>query len=118
MPYEKTVWVNDIPGVQDGTPIDADNMNNIENGIAAIDEKTGPLTMERLNKDANDLFTEIQYKRQDATLFKKSVLSGGASPQYTTRTVTFYAADGTTVVATQVYTLNYTGDDLTSEVIV
>lgn len=33
MPYVKTTWVNDIPGVQEGTPIDATNMNKIEQGI-------------------------------------------------------------------------------------
>lgn len=33
MAYPKTIWVNDIPGVQEGTPIDADNMNKIEKGI-------------------------------------------------------------------------------------
>lgn len=118
MSYSKTIWVNDIPGVQEGTPIDATNMNKIENGIFDVDEKTGALTMLRLNKDANDIYTEIQYKRSDATLHKKSVLSGGTSPKYTTRTVTYYQADGVTVKSTETYTLTYTGDDLTSEVIV
>lgn len=76
------------------------------------------LTTLRFNKDDNDIFTEIQFKREDETLFKKSVLSGGISPQYTTRTVTYYDEDGITEASITIYTLNYTGDDLTSEVIV
>lgn len=36
----------------------------------------------------------------------KSVLSGGASPHHTIRTVTEYGSDGTTVTATKVYTIN------------
>ena len=88
----------------------------VQSELDGLQEKTGPLTTVRLNKDANDIFTEIQYKRADTSLYMKSVLSGGTSPKYTTRTETFYAADGTTVVLTQVYTLSYTGDDLTSEV--
>jgi hypothetical protein len=70
----------------------------------------------RSDKDANGVFVTLEYKRTDGTLFKKSVLSGGTSPQYTTRTVTYYDADGTTVLLTKVYTLTYSGDDLTSEV--
>lgn len=88
-----------------------DNMDKLENMLS------GKLTTIRLSKDSNDIFTEIQYKRADDTLFKKSVLSGGISPKYTTRTVTFYAVDGIAVVATQVYTLSYTDDDLISEVL-
>lgn len=82
--------------------------------LDALDIK---LSTSRLNKDLNGLYTEIQFKRKDGTLFKKSVLSGGTSPKYTTRTETFYAADGTTVTQTDTYTLTYTGNDLTSEVI-
>ena len=98
------------------------NMNIIDSNLSKIEpleiQVQNKLTTERLNKDANDIYTEIQYKRSDGTLFKKSVLSGGTSPQYTTKTVTYYATDGTTVTSTINYTLNYTGDDLTSEVIV
>jgi hypothetical protein len=71
----------------------------------------------RLNKDVNGIYTEIQFIREDATMEAKSVLSGGTTPKYTTRTETYYQADGTTVRTTIVYALNYTGDDLTSEVI-
>lgn len=43
MAYTKTTWINDIPGVQEGTPIDADNMNKIENGIESLDNEKAPL---------------------------------------------------------------------------
>lgn len=107
-----------------GSGLDADLFGGQETAFYAkqsdvnyLNEKTGEFTMVRLNKDANDIYTEIQYKRQDGTLHKKSVLSGGTSPKYTTRTVTFYASNGTTVIETKVFALTYTGDDFTSEVI-
>ncbi len=81
-------------------------------------EYTGPLSTERLSKDSNDIYVEVRYKRANGSLLKKSVLSDGVSPKYTTRTETYYAADGIAVLFTKVYSLTYTGDDLTSEVIV
>lgn len=71
----------------------------------------------RSNKDSEGIFTQVDYKRYDDTLFVRSVLSGGTSPEYTTRTATYYAEDGTTVVSTKVYTISYDVDgDITSEV--
>jgi hypothetical protein len=62
-------------------------------------------------KDGYGIFTETQFKRySDGSLFRKSVLSGGTSPQYTTRTETWYDTDGTTVLRTNTYTLAYDGD--------
>jgi hypothetical protein len=73
--------------------------------------------MFRSAKDSNGIFTQIDYKRYDGTLFARSVLSGGTSPSYTTRTVTYYDTDGTTVLDTVVYTISYDGDgDVSSEV--
>lgn len=68
-------------------------------------------------KDENGVFTVVEYKRADGTLYARSVLSGGTSLQYTTRTITYYAADGTTVIRTDPYTLVYDADgDLINEV--
>lgn len=68
-------------------------------------------------KDSNGIFTTVDYKRADGTLYARSVLSGGTSPQYTTRTITYYAANGTTVLRTDTYKLTYDTDgDLISEV--
>lgn len=87
--------------------------------ITYVDDSVmNELSKYRLNIDANSIATEIRYKREDATLFKKSVLSGGTSPLYTTRTVTYYEADGITVKKTVTYAISYIGDDFLNEVIV
>lgn len=57
--------------------------------------------------DANGIYTTVEHKRPDGTLLLKSVLSGGTSPKYTTRTETKYALNGTTVEWTKVYTISY-----------
>jgi hypothetical protein len=68
-------------------------------------------------KDVNGVFTTIEHKRQDDTLAVRSVLSGGTSPKYTTRTLTYYGLDGTTVEKTIPRTLTYDADGvLISEV--
>ena len=96
----------------------ANDLDNLSSRVNQLEqENILNLSTIRLNKDSNDVYTEIQYKRVDGTLFMKSVLSGGTSPQYTTRTVTYYGGDGTTVTSTTTYSIGYTGDDLTSEVI-
>lgn len=61
----------------------------------------------RLGKDAKGIFTTIEWYRQDGTLAKRSVLSGGNSPRYTNRTVTYYAPDGETVLAVVIYNQIY-----------
>lgn len=33
--YTPTLWRDDVPGIQDGTPIDETNLNNMEGGINA-----------------------------------------------------------------------------------
>lgn len=71
----------------------------------------------KLNPDDNGIFTEIQYKRSNGTLIMKSILSGGTSPNYTTRTETEYEQDGITVKTTKVYTITYIDDKVTSEVL-
>lgn len=72
----------------------------------------------RSGKDGNGVYTTITFTRSDATVFKTSVLSGGTSPEYTTRTETFYAADGTTETNVIVYALTYDAGDLVSEIVV
>lgn len=70
------------------------------------------------NKDAEGIFTTVEYRRKsDNSLAIKAVLSGGTSPQYTTRTITYYALDGTTVEKTETFSLSYDADgDYVSEV--
>lgn len=73
------------------------------------------LKLERSDKDSNGIFQVLEWKRQDNTLAKKSELAGGLSPKYDTRTETYYAANGTTVITTRVYQLGYEEDDLIRE---
>ena len=61
----------------------------------------------RFGKDHKGIFTTIEWHRQDGTLAKRSVLSGGNSPRYANRTVTYYETDGETVRAVVVYNQIY-----------
>jgi hypothetical protein len=99
--------------------------NNAEQNAKAYTD-SAPETMQRnignfnvykSGKDSNGIFTTVDYKRPDGTLYARSVLSGGTSPQYTTRTITYYDTNGTTVIRTDVYALTYDANgDLISEV--
>lgn len=74
------------------------------------------LSTVRSNKDTEGIFTTISRYRGDSTLYAVSVLSGGTSPQYTTRTETYYESDGVTVDRVYVYALTYDGaGDLVAE---
>lgn len=88
----------------------ADYANLLNNIIRTV-------KMEKSNKDSNGIYTQVDYKREDETLYMRSVLSEGTSPQYTTRTITIYDIDGTTVLQTITHTLSYDSDgNLISEV--
>ncbi len=111
---EMSDTVNASRGYQD------ENMDIIDNELKRREDIliTQKLSTERLNKDSNGIFAEFRVRRADGTLFKKSVLSGGASPKYTTQTVTYYQADGVSVSEIVTYNLIYTDDELTSKVVV
>lgn len=69
------------------------------------------------NKDANGIYTIIEFTDDSGNLRKRSVLSGGTSPAYTTRTVTFFAADGITQTGQRIYSITYDSDgDFLSEI--
>ena len=58
--------------------------------------------------DANGIYTVVDFKRADATLYLKSTLSNtDASGNYQTVTWLFYATDGTTLNLTKTWTLTY-----------
>ena len=71
----------------------------------------------RSGRDSNGIYTTVEYRRQDTTLSRRSVLSGGTSPAYTTRTDVTYASNGTTVLQTLVFALTYASGELVSEVL-
>jgi hypothetical protein len=60
MPYQRTNWVN---GESGGTPLDADNLNHMEDGIVANEE-----AIEEVSGTVDDLSTEVEGK-QDALTF-------------------------------------------------
>lgn len=71
------------------------------------------------NKDVNGLYTTVSIKRKDGTLAITSVLSGGTSPNYTTKVETYYKSDGTIIGNPITYTRTYdaTDNSLVNEVI-
>lgn len=115
---EFDTWFATIQDVLDG-----DVAGNLTNRILALEDTLEPHIVDDLmhnisvntvksNKDSNSIFTIIeQYRKSDGTLYSRSVLSGGTSPLYTTRTVSYYAQDGVTVVKTDVFNLSYDADD-------
>lgn len=95
-----------------------DAMDGLSGQIGILSDKTDDLKMVKSSKDANGIFTTLTYRRKaDNSLFATSVLSGGTSPNYTTRTITYYEQNGTTIRKTVTYTLSYDADGaLVSEV--
>lgn len=81
-----------------------------------VADMTANYKVTKSGKDANGIFTTVEYRRPDDTLFMRSVLSNpDANGNYQTDTWTFYAADGTTPVETKVWTITYDVDgDITS----
>lgn len=72
----------------------------------------------KTNQDGNGVFTKVTYKRVDGSIYKESELSNPVDGNYTTQTITYYQADGTTVDKTEVYTITYNADgDVESEVL-
>lgn len=78
-------------------------------------DRDNTLRMVRSGKDSNAIFTVVNWEDEFGRIVKTSTLSGGTSPEYTTRTIE-YKHNGTTF-ETIVTTLTYDGDgDLVSEV--
>lgn len=71
-------------------------------------------------KDTNGIYTVVDYKRANNTLYMKSTLSNAdTNGNYQTMTWQFYADDGTTVTDTKVWTISYDADgNVLSKVVV
>ncbi|KUO58980.1 MAG: hypothetical protein APF84_05865 [Gracilibacter sp. BRH_c7a] len=97
------------------------NMDTIDEAFEHLEDSmvyAEVMSLYKLNKDDSRVFTELQWKREDGTLARKSLLSGGTAPNYTAKTVTYYESDGITVKAARTYALSYDQDnDLISEVL-
>jgi hypothetical protein len=55
--YKPTIWVDDVPGIQEGTPQNAENFNNIEQGVFisnalnAVMAQFNRLLLDRINEN-------------------------------------------------------------------
>jgi len=68
------------------------------------------------NKDSHGVYTLVEWRRPDGSLFKTSELSGGTPPQYAERRVKYYSPEGE-LLKEIVYDLVYNADgELESEV--
>lgn len=64
------------------------------------------------NKDAEGIYTKIFYRdKKTNVLYATSTLSGGVTPNYTTRTIEFYDGNGN-VTQKDVFTLTYDSDGI------
>lgn len=91
-----------------------DNMNS----FSAINNKLNDYNSYASGIDANSIYTVIDYKRADGTLYMKSTSSGGISPSYTTVKWQFYDALGTTIILTKTWTIAYDANGkITSKVV-
>jgi hypothetical protein len=69
--------------------------------------------------DVNGIYTVVDFKRADATLYLKSTLSNtDASGNYQTVTWKFYDAAGTTIKLTLIWTLTYNTNGVISQKVV
>lgn len=88
---------------------DAVTKKYVDDNIGGASINYDDMSKYRSNKDAG-IFKTIIWKDDNGKMRKKSELSGGTAPNFTTRTITYYD-DTETLIDTLVYTLDYDGDD-------
>lgn len=110
-----TEWVLAAAG-----QVDLANLQNtVSTHLADLMPHDSGLNSYASAKDVNGIYTVVDYKRADGTLYMKSTLSGGTSPNYTTDTWLFYNTDGATLISTKTWTITYDTDgNITSKVVV
>lgn len=70
------------------------------------------LKVTKQSKDSEGIFTKIFYRdKKTNALYATSTLSGGATPNYTTRTIEFYDGNGN-VTQKDVFALTYDSDGI------
>lgn len=113
---EFNAWFASIQNILDENV--ASNLLNLINENKESIEDIREYSTYKSNKDIDGLFTTIQLKRSDGTLYLVSQLGGYINQLYTTRTETRYAADGVTVAKVINYNRVYDSDgDFVEEVI-
>ena len=78
--------------------------------LQAVAEKVANYNSYSSSPDVNGIYTVVDYKRSDNTLYMKSTLSNVVNGNYQTDTWQFYDAAGTTVILTVTWTLTYDAD--------
>ncbi|MBY0088402.1 phage tail protein [Brevibacillus brevis] len=90
-------------------------------GFMSSEDKDGQQSFRKYRSgwdSISQVFTTVEYKRKDGTLFMKSVLSSKVGNNYTVDTRTFYATNGTTVRKTEIWDVSYDSDgNLVNEVL-
>ncbi|HDR7872380.1 TPA: hypothetical protein QCY10_000127 [Bacillus mobilis] len=71
------------------------------------------------SKDTNGIFSIVECKRKDGTIFRKQILSDpDTNGNYRKQTINFYDESGTKIIGTDVYVITYDADgDVISEVL-
>ncbi len=71
------------------------------------------------SKDTNGIFSIVECKRKDGTIFRKQILSDpDTNGNYRKQTINFYDESGTKIIGTDVYVITYDTDgDVISEVL-
>ena len=145
MAYEKTVWTdrlverprtfnlqqnadgsvtlnaNEGEILEDGTPINAANMNKIENGIEEVASQMADLTYQELssyasNIDDNGLYKTVTWKRKDGTIYAISTLLGTAP--YTQAKIDYYNDLGDAIIKSITWDLTYDDNEFIHEKVV
>lgn len=76
--YEQTTWLDDVPDIQDGTPVDEQNLNNIEGGVNSAN-LLGEFIAEVVKGQGSDIenvageIIEITLTNTDDSYFNDSV---------------------------------------------
>lgn len=91
-----------------------DDINNFyisDNAEGALIELGQDLRITKTNEDDGGKFTTVTWRNTAGIVVKRSVLSNpDADGNYLTRTVIYYAADGTTVRRSRVFNVVYNAD--------
>ncbi|MCM3141648.1 hypothetical protein [Brevibacillus sp. MER 51] len=79
-------------------------------GFMSSEDKDGQQSLRKYRSGYDtgaQIYTTVEYKRKDGTLFMKSVLSSKVGNNYTVDTRTFYATNGTTIRNTEIWDITY-----------
>ena len=96
-------------------PVDFEDLND---NTKALDAQMAEMTKQlddyssyASGKDANGIYTVLDYKRADSTLYMKSTLSNAdVNGNYQTAIWQFYNEAGDTVIDTKTWTITYDAD--------